>query len=385
MKKITLLFFTFITFCQFAQTKLTSSLTETNTGSTWVNSNRMEYDYDSNNNLIEEKDLYWDVSTSVWKTSSVTTYSYNAINKLAVEVYKIYDNNTNTVSDSYRTTNVYNSEGKLIQFIDEDYIGGTWVNSYKIDLTYSDNKIVSGLSYEWNGTGWIFGEDSSKITINYNADNTVSSTISDEWDGTTWISSDRTIFSYNGNNYISLLDGQTWDGTSWISDYKEEFTYDGNGNAINLKEYYLDNGVFVLSTNETSTFDISKSISSFANPYVDKTGIEYLFSGNGIVNKILTTTGTNYRTTYNYGEATASINDFNFVNFEVYPNPTNAIVKIDDSKFSLKNIELYNVIGKKIMNSTNNELNVENLENGVYLLKIQSEDGKFTTKRIIKN
>ncbi|WP_299672989.1 T9SS type A sorting domain-containing protein [uncultured Polaribacter sp.] len=317
--------------------------------------------------------------------SSKTTYTYNGNNKALVEIYQSYDTNTNTVSSQYKTTYSYNSNGDVIQLIDQDWNGTAWVNSYKFDITYSNNRISSGLAYEWNGSAWAFDEDSSNITINYNSNGTVSAIVSDSWDGFKWVTSDRTINSFDANNNLILQEDQVWDGSTWTTDYKEENTYDGNGNAITEKESYLDNGAFVITNNETNTFDTSKLMASFAHPFKDKTGLEFIVSGNGIVNKILTKTGENTRTTYNYVETTASTSNFNLLDFVVYPNPTTSILKVDDSSFSLKNIEVYNIIGKKIMISNKNELNLENLVNGIYLLKIQSENGNVATRRVVKN
>lgn len=71
-------------------------------------------------------------------------------------------------------------------------------------------------------------------------------------------------------------------------------------------------------------------------------------------------------------------------NLRVYPNPTKDIVNIE-SITSIKNIEIFNVLGKKINTLKNqNNINIENLPNGVYFLKIKNEDN-IVIKQIIKN
>ncbi|MGK0453575.1 MAG: hypothetical protein ACJAYY_001039, partial [Paraglaciecola sp.] len=139
-------------------------------------------------------------------------------------------------------------------------------------------------------------------------------------------------------------------------------------------------------SDETFTFDTTQLMASFIHPFKDKTGIDYLFSGEKIVNKIINSiTFNDYKTTYNYGEATASVNDFSLVDVKVYPNPATNFIKVSAENATIKNIELYTILGKKIMTSIKNDLNIENLVNGVYVLKIQSKKGDFATKRIIKN
>jgi YD repeat-containing protein len=382
MKKITLLLCTFMSLSLVSQTKLTSELTESYNGSTWQKSSKTEYSYDASDNVTEETYLSWDSTSSQWLSQDKSSYTYNADNKATVELYQWFGSG----SEQYRSNYTYNTNSDLILILDEYWNGSDWVNSYKVDLTYTNNRLSGGTSYEWSGTNWVVSDDTTKVTINYNANGTISSFNSDAWDGINWVSSDRTIFSYDGNNNLILHDGQTWNGTAWISENKIEYSYDAKGNLIAKKESYLESGSFVTDYEQTATFNTAELMSSYIHPFKDKTGIDYLTEPNGIVNKILSRSGgTSNRTTYNYGEATASNKDFNSLAFSVYPNPASSFVKVDDSSFSLKNMEIYNVVGQKLLSTTKNQLNIENLVDGVYLLKIETESGKFATKRIVKN
>lgn len=383
MKKITFLLFTFMSLSLVSQTKLTSSLTESYDGTAWQNSSKTEYIYDASGNVTEETYLSWDTTSAQWIPLDKSSYTYNANNKATVVLYEYLGSD----SEIDRTNYTYDANGNLILILDEDWNGSAWVNSYKFDLTYTNNRLSGGASYTWGGTDWIVtSDDDSKFTINYNANGTINSFNSDAWDGSNWVAEDSTIFSYDGNNNLILQDGRTWNGTAWVSDYKSEYAYDANGNLIEEKESYLENGSFVTDYERTATFNTAELMSSYIHPFKDKTGIDYLTEPNGIINKILTKSGgSSDRTTYNYGEATASNRDFNSISFSVYPNPASSFIKVDDSSFSLKNMDVYNVIGQKLLSTTKSQLNIENLVDGVYLLKIETESGKFGTKRIIKN
>lgn len=387
MKKITLLLFVFITTLTIGQDKLTSSFGEYFDGTNWVNSNKTEYTYDSNKNLIEELELYW--NSSQWIKSYSTKYSYNSNNQATTEFSISYDANGNNATEDYRTTNTYNSSGNLIQILNEELENSNWVNESKFDLTYTNNKLSSALGYEWNGTEWVIGmDDSFRITISYNSNGKVSLSKSDSWNGTNWIDSDRTVYTFDANNRMIIEDSQTFDGTNWVTDYKSEYTYDANGNTVTSKEFYMEEDSSVLTEQplETFTFDTTQLMSNFSHPYRDKTGLDVIFPTNAIVNKILGKSSVDYRTTYYYGnEATASVNEFDAISFSVYPNPTSSIITIDNTNFTLKNIEVYNMIGKKVFTSFKNEINLKDLVNGVYVLKVQSESGNVATKRIIKN
>ncbi|MBC7864379.1 MAG: T9SS type A sorting domain-containing protein, partial [Bacteroidia bacterium] len=68
-------------------------------------------------------------------------------------------------------------------------------------------------------------------------------------------------------------------------------------------------------------------------------------------------------------------------NFSVFPNPSQNNVKIQSSEKNLKKIELYSLQGKLISENTfsalNSEmdLNVSEVEPGMYILKIYTSDG----------
>lgn len=383
MKKITFLLFTFLSLSLVSQIELTSSLTESYNGNTWENGYKTEYSYSVNGNVTEVNDLFWD--SSIWKTDNKTFYTYNADNKVTVELNQNFDSDTSLISDEYRANFTYSSNGDLIEILEQDFNGSTWDNFYKTDFTYTNNRVSGGLSYEWNGANWVFDEVSSKIDINYNTNGTISSFTFEEWDGANWAAGIRLILTYNSEDKLSLTDSQYWDGTAWTSLYKVANTYDTNGNLVAEKESYLVNGIFVDVTEETATFNTSELMSSFIHPFKDKTGIDFLTEPNGIVNKILTrSSGDSNRTTYNYSEATASNKDFNSIPFIVYPNPASSFLKVDDSSFSLENMQIFNLVGQKLLSTTKNQLNIERLINGVYLLKVQNINGDIVTKRFVK-
>ena len=71
----------------------------------------------------------------------------------------------------------------------------------------------------------------------------------------------------------------------------------------------------------------------------------------------------------------------------IYPNPTNGKLKIESGELKIKNLIVYDIIGKIIINETdiqNNEfiLDIEKLHAGLYLLKIETEKGFFMKKMV---
>ena len=70
----------------------------------------------------------------------------------------------------------------------------------------------------------------------------------------------------------------------------------------------------------------------------------------------------------------------------IYPNPTNTGKIFITTKSSLdKKVEIFNVLGKKVLESTttSKEVNVSQLEAGVYIIKIKEGEAPATRTLII--
>ncbi|HVA97691.1 MAG TPA: T9SS type A sorting domain-containing protein, partial [Bacteroidia bacterium] len=65
----------------------------------------------------------------------------------------------------------------------------------------------------------------------------------------------------------------------------------------------------------------------------------------------------------------------------VFPNPSNGIFNIvQKNNFQKQNLEIYNLLGEKIISTTLNtsqtQINLSGKAKGIYFYKVVSEDGK---------
>lgn len=69
-------------------------------------------------------------------------------------------------------------------------------------------------------------------------------------------------------------------------------------------------------------------------------------------------------------------------NLSIFPNPTSGVVKITGT--AIDKIEVHSISGAMVLNNFNeNKIDLSDLKNGIYLLKITSND-KLVIKKIIK-
>jgi hypothetical protein len=69
--------------------------------------------------------------------------------------------------------------------------------------------------------------------------------------------------------------------------------------------------------------------------------------------------------------------------FSVYPNPTNNIVHINTGNHKVKSIKLFNLQGVFIQDYFTNDFSISNQPNGIYFIKIET-DNLMLTKKLIK-
>ncbi|HEY6142967.1 MAG TPA: T9SS type A sorting domain-containing protein [Flavobacterium sp.] len=82
---------------------------------------------------------------------------------------------------------------------------------------------------------------------------------------------------------------------------------------------------------------------------------------------------------------TLSVKQNEISGLSIYPNPVpKGILHITSNSNSEKAVTIFDAFGKQVLNTntSNNAVNVANLKNGVYILKV-TEDGKTDTKKLI--
>ncbi len=94
--------------------------------------------------------------------------------------------------------------------------------------------------------------------------------------------------------------------------------------------------------------------------------------------------GTYYPTVYSFTTSNLGINEVKKeLNASIFPNPVKDILNIQfDGK--LKSVEIYNTQGQKLITSAQKQINISSLSSGVYLIRVEDNENRTTTKKIIK-
>lgn len=84
-------------------------------------------------------------------------------------------------------------------------------------------------------------------------------------------------------------------------------------------------------------------------------------------------------------DASLSSNDFDTATFSVYPNPAKGLVYINGAN-TISKVELFSITGKRVMevsNILNNQINISQLNTGMYLMRLSDVNNNSETKKLI--
>ena len=81
--------------------------------------------------------------------------------------------------------------------------------------------------------------------------------------------------------------------------------------------------------------------------------------------------------------ANLAIDGVNDEMLQIYPNPTTAQININSTE-SLKNVSIFNLMGQQVINAgTANVIDLGNLNNGSYVVRIEMNNGTVATRTVV--
>ena len=83
-----------------------------------------------------------------------------------------------------------------------------------------------------------------------------------------------------------------------------------------------------------------------------------------------------------------SVNDYENLQFNIYPNPTSSFVNIETEAIYLFNLEIYDTEGQQVMRlselKANEALDISDLSQGVFMMILETKSGKKASQRLIR-
>lgn len=272
----------------------------------------------------------------------------------------------------------------------------------RFDYTYGVNGKLEKtlLQFPKNGI-WLNQDLDSNI---YSAAGHVNLTYRQRWDSIQWKNDMLDTLAYNANGKLVFVEWRRWFFNEYIPGNRYHYSYDASGNRTGIRLEAISNWNTVDTIKRvTMSYDAQGRMTLLSTQYHSNGSwhngarVHFLLNNEGKVLRELyemdsVGTWANYqRTTYSYTTGTDEvILDKNF--FEVSPNPVQngrLHVQAKDKTSLMRNIELYDINGRLIMQQNIDNQWVANIEtaglmNGLHVLKIKTDNGVSIQKVMIQ-
>ena len=250
---------------------------------------------------------------------------------------------------------------------------------------------------DFTSTGNEIGFDASYVPY----DNPTNGLTDGDWVGVTGFTGDVTAFTDGvqgygigdvDGNYILEFDQVDLTGYTGISleiDYYVNVTgYEGDGTVNEESDDRMR--IYVRDLTNATEIDVFNTTGSDINDL----GIEGVWlTGsvtipNGITMQLVVEVRTNSGSEVLYLDRLVidgilGLGDNNQNQFSIYPNPANGYVNITSQTSGDKNVAVFDILGKRVINTTVSErLDISNLTSGMYLVKI-TQNGVSSTKKLV--
>ena len=332
----------------------------------WYNYSKYEYEYNSKNQVIVEKDNYFDQKKE---------YEYD--NNGYLKTRKIY----NWLEEEWhlfsKIETTCDTKGNIIFEMEHKWEEGDWHLLSKFEAVYDqyDNCTSSSHFYYLGEDKWeLISEGTSQYT--YDSKGNIVLLMFQAFDNSLeleWKSKIENTYLDNDKLSVEIRTDWDFDNNNWWVPKTTEYEYDDNGN---IKKYG--------NTNLFSEYDYNYSFSS-----ADLiTPIQHTIGGWFTVHSIWLNPHemNNMRTVekvYQNNEQTASVDYYwsarevginenpQTTSFSLYPNPVSNILHIETGNDNITpEVNIYSIQGVLLIQTKDNRIDVSSLPSGIYIAKI---------------
>ena len=304
---------------------------------------------------------------STYGTGALTIENSIFENNLATLGTSIY---THTISALVLTVAVRNSlfNGNKVSNNnpDDGYAGsGGWfravANNSTVNATLTNNTYVnnmdSGTNSDLDNTGTVgfTKEGLSSISLNATVNNCIF------WNNKVGPTTSAPAI----NNFVAAMPSVVVNNSLSPDNFSTIAT---KNNTLTANPLFVSASNFHLTASSPA---VNAGDNSFVNSTTD-------LSGNARIVNTTVDLGA-----YEFDAALSNSSFTSFDEFKVYPNPTYGVLNISSDE-EIQKIVIYSLLGRKVGSATSTQMDISNLASGVYLLTIETKDGKVGTKRIVK-
>ncbi|WP_026475618.1 T9SS type A sorting domain-containing protein [Alkaliflexus imshenetskii] len=329
----------------------------------WIGDQKSVFIYTPTGKTQKQTDFFWDQSSLQWLASFERNYTYDAESNLLGWNVKQWDRDRKIWVEWWKVDHLLDASNNTIRSDDYQWnkLDNRWDSGWKLERDYNNNQLTREAVYDWNK-------------------------LEDEWNGLYQL-----LYLYDKNGHLSVVKDYTWhsfEGQWQLS--QKRFNYMSapdflpvrfvisNSNGETLQNARITIGSTVYKEGKHRITGLTKGI---YNAIVTAEG----FETKALTFEIIDREVVIHVTLENPVSITDEEYDKN--RFELFPNPASNVVMVrSDSAINI--IYIYTSAGRLIQKSTPRtsefELNVSGLSEGLYIIKSETGNKLIVSKIIIR-
>jgi YD repeat-containing protein len=311
-----------------ASKRISSDTISYRTSAQYTPNTSTSFTYDVNGNILETTQDYY---SGTWDPLNRRIFQRNSLGKATNILFQgIVNGNW---ENSSQTNLTYNVNNNVTDEIYQTWVAASssWKNGFREQYTYTGNHLDMVTSYSWNNA-WL-----NTIRYIYSPIGAIDSVTNESWNGTQWEGFKRYVRTWSQGKLTSLVEkGYT---NQWGNAWKYEFVYDSNGNHTKTNFYSYN------STN--NTWDLLIEI------------------------------------THYFRYSTVGLREDHKLETKIYPVPSSDMLYFE-TELPIRNGSVFSSAGIEVKQFDGSSVNLNNLPDGIYFVKLRLENGNTSIVKAVK-
>ncbi|WP_445737362.1 T9SS type A sorting domain-containing protein [Mariniflexile sp.] len=372
------------------------------TNGIWVNNQQTDIDLNNLGFPSVSTNQTWDSNTNDWLNVARGFYTYNGFNAPESVVNQLWDNSSMIWWYVFKDEFLYNDaqrQTKQISYLSQNY-QDIWIPNNEFEIFYDvDGRTLAYINRNYD-TG-LMQMVNDEQTVNTIIGGVFTELLQQEWDTATdtWINTFKREYVYN-NDLLEQINDFSWEEGAWQPARQVNYTYNGNGQIeTSTTLYYFDpsfqnySRVQYTYTNNRIAQWLFQSWDIGLDDWRNTQKWNDVYDAN---DNLIESTRDNWDTTIGWKEYKKTLNFYSEVipfslsvasnellDTKIYPNPASEVITVK-TLYPVKTIKMYDMLGKLILTTTKSTIRVDAFQNGLYLLKIETDKGQITKKIMIE-
>ncbi len=354
-------------------------------GGTLVNNVKIEYIYNSLNLEISKANYYW--TNGAWYPSSKTERDYDLAGNEILKIDYFGDSTSwKPFSKSIISYTSFDMPEMKMSF-SWDAIQSNWINSDSSWAVYNvDGLLQSDTVFSWNNTQW---EYQTLQEIVYDDSNNV---VLDEikvWGANNWNNYRKVEKMYDMENRLVYSVSYLWNSVEgyWMNQYKYQKHYSPAGDTVYEISSYGQDSLWFGSMKFVHYYNINVNVDEITpGDFFWASSFQLLRSQ--VFYEKNNQWSMEDSTNYYYSDFLTSIEVVSENGIRIYPNPAHTFITVEGIHSSGAQVEVLDVQGRVIKrvfaSFTGFQLNVEELESGIYFVRVSEGNNRVVVKKVIK-